>query len=84
MAMQVFSTAQVAANRLLHGATPQGIHRWAVGRFHPRLTMATAFGAEGCCLIHMLADIEPGVRIFNLETGYQYRASGVASRLNRP
>jgi phosphoadenosine phosphosulfate reductase len=34
--------------------------------------MATAFGAEGCCLIHMLADIEPSIRIFNLETGYQF------------
>src|SRR5262249_7865546 len=30
------------------------------------------FGAEGCCLIHMLAEIEPGVRVFNLETGYQF------------
>jgi phosphoadenosine phosphosulfate reductase len=61
-----------AANRLLSGETPQGILRWAVQRFHPRLTMATAFGAEGCCLIHMLAEIEPSVRIFNLETGYQF------------
>jgi phosphoadenosine phosphosulfate reductase len=34
--------------------------------------MATAFGAEGCCLIHLLAEIEPRVRIFNLETGYQF------------
>jgi phosphoadenosine phosphosulfate reductase len=34
--------------------------------------MATAFGAEGCCLIHMLAEIEPRVRTFNLETGYQF------------
>jgi phosphoadenosine phosphosulfate reductase len=56
----------------LQGRSPQDILRWAVDRFHPRLTMATAFGAEGCCLIHMLADIEPGVRIFNLETGYQF------------
>src|SRR3979490_1002248 len=64
--------AIAAANRLLTGATPQEILRWAVERFHPRLTMATAFGAEGCCLIHMLAGIEPGVRIFNLETGYQF------------
>src|SRR5467141_4189187 len=61
-----------AANRLLEGQPPQGILRWAVERFHPRLTMATAFGAEGCCLIHMLADIEPAVRIFNLDTGYQF------------
>jgi phosphoadenosine phosphosulfate reductase len=43
-----------------------------VDTFHPRLTMATAFGAEGCCLIHMLAEIEPNVRLFNLETGYQF------------
>src|SRR6516165_10549327 len=64
---------QIAAiNRLLEGAAPQRILRWAVAIFHPRLTMATAFGAEGCCIIHMLAEIEPGVRIFNLETGYQF------------
>jgi phosphoadenosine phosphosulfate reductase len=52
--------------------TPQAILRWAVDAYFPRLTMATAFGAEGCCLIHMLAEIEPRVRIFNLETGYQF------------
>jgi phosphoadenosine phosphosulfate reductase len=61
-----------AANGLLEGATPQEILRWAVKRFHPHLTMATAFGAEGCCLLHMLAGIEPGVRVFNLDTGYQF------------
>jgi phosphoadenosine phosphosulfate reductase len=59
-------------NRSLGGQPPQSILRWSVEKFHPRLTMATAFGAEGCCLIHMLAEIEPGVRIFNLETGYQF------------
>src|SRR5437879_3107474 len=59
-------------NEELRDKPPQQILRWAVDRFHPRLTMATAFGAEGCCLIHMLAEIEPGVRIFNLETGYQF------------
>src|SRR5262245_21881880 len=61
-----------AASSRLADRSPQEILRWAVETFHPRLTMATAFGAEGCCLIHMLADIEPGVRIFNLETGYQF------------
>src|SRR5947209_18917581 len=61
-----------AANRSLQDAPPDTILRWAVGRFHPRLLMATAFGAEGCCLIHMLAEIEPGVRIVNLDTGYQF------------
>src|SRR5438067_6823993 len=59
-------------NQRLQGASPQEVLSWAVDTFHPRLTMATAFGAEGCCIIHMLAEIEPSVRIFNLDTGYQF------------
>jgi len=59
-------------NQQLAEATPQEVLRWAVDRFGDKLTMATAFGAEGCCLIHMLAEIDPSVRIFNLETGYQF------------
>ena len=60
------------ANQTLAGQTPPAILRWAVARFFSRLTMATAFGPEGNCIIHMLAEIEPRVRIFNLETGYQF------------
>lgn len=60
------------ANRRLEGATPQEILRWGVETFYPKLTMATAFGPEGCLIIHMLAEIEPRVRVFNLETGYQF------------
>src|SRR5947209_12372013 len=56
----------------LRTATAEEVLRWAVARFHPRLTMATAFGAEGCCILHLLAGIEPGVRVFNLDTGYQF------------
>jgi phosphoadenosine phosphosulfate reductase len=61
-----------SANRVLETSSPQEVLRWAAKMFHPRLAMATAFGAEGCCLIHMLADIEPSVHVFNLETGYQF------------
>ena len=71
--MATFSAEQIqAADQALTGKTPQEILRWAVEQFFPNLTMATAFGAEGCCIIHMLAEIEPRVRIFNLETGYQF------------
>jgi phosphoadenosine phosphosulfate reductase len=61
-----------AASAALASASPQEVLRWAVKRYHPRLTMATAFGAEGCCILHMLAEIEPNVRVFNLDTGYQF------------
>jgi phosphoadenosine phosphosulfate reductase len=71
--VHLFSVDHIPAiNRQLEGAAPQRILRWAVEHFHPRLTVATAFGAEGCCLIHMLAEIEPGVPVFNLDTGYQF------------
>src|SRR5947209_20001667 len=60
------------ANVQLENQSPENVLRWAVAQFFPKLTMATAFGPEGCCLIHMLAEIEPRVRIFNLDTGYQF------------
>src|SRR5579884_1280615 len=73
MGLPTFSDQQIAeASERLRDATPQDILRWAVDVFHPKLTMATAFGAEGCCILHMLADIRPDVRVFNLDTGYQF------------
>lgn len=60
-------------NQRLADAGPQEVLTWAVERFFPRLTMATAFGAEGCAIIHMLSQIEPRVRVFNLDTGYQFK-----------
>lgn len=62
-----------AINESLEGKSPQEILADAVRRFHPKLMMATAFGAEGCCLMHMLAEIEPSVKIINLDTGYQFK-----------
>ena len=61
-----------AARERMKDAQPQEILRWAVETFHPKLMMATAFGSEGCSIMHMLAEIEPAVRVVNLETGYQF------------
>ena len=61
-----------AVNERLQTASAKEVLTWAVETFHPRLTMATAFGAEGCCIIHMLAEIETSVHVFNLDTGYQF------------
>lgn len=59
-------------NARLADATPREIIRWGVERYGSRLTMATAFGAEGCILLHLLAEVEPRIRVFNLDTGYQF------------
>lgn len=61
------------ASSKLETAAPEQILRWASERFAPCLTMATAFGPEGMCIIHLLATIDARTRIFNLETGYQFR-----------
>ena len=73
MAEPLLTPAEIAAAcSQLEGQAPEAVLKWAVATFYPRLTMATAFQPGGNCIIHMLADIEPRVRIFNLETGYQF------------
>lgn len=62
-----------AASRELESATPQEILTWAVKRYAPKFTMATAFGPEGMTILHMLAEIAPETPVFNLETGYQFK-----------
>jgi phosphoadenosine phosphosulfate reductase len=61
------------ASRELEQASPPEIIRWAAERFSARLTMATAFGPEGCLIIHWLATVAPATYVFNLDTGYQFR-----------
>jgi phosphoadenosine phosphosulfate reductase len=68
----VTRTDWTEVNERLKDAQPGEILSWAVDQFFPKLTMATAFGPEGCVLLHMLGEIEPRVRVFNLETGYQF------------
>ncbi len=60
-------------SRRLETASPEEIIAWAVEHYFPKLTMATAFGPEGCLILHMLAKIEPKVYVFNLDTGYQFK-----------
>ncbi|MGO8670904.1 MAG: phosphoadenylyl-sulfate reductase [Capsulimonadaceae bacterium] len=59
-------------SRTMESWTPQEILRWAWDTYGTKLTMATAFGAEGCAIVSMLAGIAPGMYIFNLDTGYQF------------
>jgi phosphoadenosine phosphosulfate reductase len=60
------------ASRALETASPPEIIRWAAERFGTKLTMATAFGPEGCLIIHWLAAVAPQTYVFNLDTGYQF------------
>lgn len=57
----------------LEESHPREILRWAIERFGERFTMATAFGPEGMCLLHWIAEIDRTTSVFNLDTGYQFQ-----------
>jgi phosphoadenosine phosphosulfate reductase len=43
---------------------------WSIEKFHPRLVLSASFGApEGMVLLDLMHRIEPGVRVFTLDTG---------------
>lgn len=57
----------------LETASPREIIAWAAEHYQPKLGMATAFGPEGCVILHYLAEVAPQTYVFNLETGYQFQ-----------
>jgi phosphoadenosine phosphosulfate reductase len=63
------------ASRQLETATPDEIIAWGAERFGSGLTMATAFGPEGCLILAILAKVAPSTYVFNLDTGYQFQAT---------
>jgi phosphoadenosine phosphosulfate reductase len=63
------------ASARLETATPDEIVAWAADRFGQGLTMATAFGPEGCLILSILSKVAPDSYVFNLDTGYQFQAT---------
>jgi thioredoxin-dependent adenylylsulfate APS reductase len=50
-------------------AGAQGLLAWGLERFHPRLAISAAGGVDGMALIDMAWRLNPGVRVFTLDTG---------------
>src|SRR3989338_9176017 len=49
--------------------SPKELLRWALGRYSPKIALASSFGAEDVVLIDMLYSMDPKVTIFTLDTG---------------
>ena len=49
--------------------TPQEVLRWALDNLHPRIAVASSFGAEDVAVIDMISNINPKARVFTLDTG---------------
>lgn len=52
----------------LEAESAETVLRWALREFGPDVALATGFGAEGCVLVRMLAEIDPNARMFYLDT----------------
>ena len=54
-------------------AHPREIVRWALEDSGlPRIAIASAFQAEGTCVMHMAKQVRPGVPVLFLETGFHF------------
>jgi phosphoadenosine phosphosulfate reductase len=50
---------------------PQEVLAWAIEKFGRRLAICSSFQADGCALIDMAWRIDPGIRVFTIDTGRQ-------------
>lgn len=46
--------------------------RWGLTRFHPRVAVASSFGAEDVVLIDLAARVRPDFRVFTLDTDFLF------------
>jgi len=58
-----------AAAARFEKATAQELLEWALDRFHPRMAISAAGGADSMVLVDMAWRINPEVRVFTLDTG---------------
>jgi phosphoadenosine phosphosulfate reductase len=62
-----------ALNERFETAAPQEIVRWALEDSGlERISLASAFQAEGTCIMHMAAQIRPDVPVLFLQTGFHF------------
>jgi phosphoadenosine phosphosulfate reductase len=53
----------------LEGEEPETVLEWALERFSPRIALSTAFQIDGVALLDMAYAIDPGIRVFSVDTG---------------
>ncbi len=68
------SLSKQASMAIVRGAmehrSAEEILTWAIKNFHPRLALSASFGApEGMVVLDMMQRIEPGARVFLIDTG---------------
>ncbi len=63
-----------AKSRELEHSAPEDILKFALGRW-PKIAISTAFGPEGCALVHLAAQLKPDIKIFTIDTDFLFPES---------
>lgn len=66
---QITSREAQELNERFEGAHPRTIIKWAVEHFGRRLTLVTSFQIDGMVILDMAARLDPGIRVFTIDTG---------------
>ncbi len=66
--------ALAARSKELEGRPPEEILAFAFAHFE-KVALSTAFGPEGCALVHMATRIKPEVPVFTVDTGFLFQES---------
>lgn len=56
-------------NNMYSDKSAEEVLKWTLDNLHPKVALASSFGAEDVVLIDMLTKINPEARIFTLDTG---------------
>jgi phosphoadenosine phosphosulfate reductase len=67
--MKPTETELAEAAARLGGASAEDVLRWACQRFERGLAIASSFSIEDCVVIDIAHRVDPGVRVFALDTG---------------
>lgn len=59
-------------NALLESSTTEEVLAWAYSTYGDRVAMSTAFGPSGVVLMHLASRINPGAKVFFVDTGYHF------------
>jgi phosphoadenosine phosphosulfate reductase len=67
-------------SRELEHAPAADILKWALARY-PKIAISTAFGPEGCALVHLAAGIKNDIQVFTIDTDFLFPESIELRRL---
>ena len=56
-----------------HRDSPIEVLKWGIKKYHPRIAIASSFSVEDTIIIDMATKIEPTIKVFYINTGFQFK-----------